>query len=142
MILSRQSCQPCTYNTIPQSSEYASKYSKFIIHVQAICDCLANTSLSRYSCANCRRKTRAKQVANYVRQNVTFVMCENYLKRKSVCYRKKSPIIVSHYTPNGYIVPAAFGVHFLPRMKNIPKQTKLHLNEIGLTNIEFCKRRI
>ena len=41
-------------------------------------------------------------------------------------------------TPNGYIVPAEFGDHFLPRMKNIPKQTKLHLNEIGSTNIEFC----
>ena len=44
------------------------------------------------------------------------------------------------YTPNGYIVPAEFGVHLLPRMKNIPKQTKLHVNEIGLTNIEFCKK--
>ena len=47
-----------------------------------------------------------------------------------------------NYTPIGYIVPAEFGVHFLPLMKNIPKQTKLHLNEIGLTNIEFCKRQI
>ena len=46
------------------------------------------------------------------------------------------------YTPNGYIVPAEFCVNFLPRMKNIPKQTKLHLNEIGLTKIEFCKRKI
>ena len=51
----------------------------------------------------------------------------------------------SDYTPNGYIVPAEFGVHFLPRMKNIQKKKKkkkLHLNEIGLTNIEFCKRQI
>ena len=44
--------------------------------------------------------------------------------------------------PNGYIVPAEFGVHFLPRMKDVPKQTKLHLNEIGLTNNELCKRKI
>ena len=43
------------------------------------------------------------------------------------------------YTPNGYIVPAKFGVHFLPLTKNVPKRTKLHLNEIGLNNTEFCK---
>ena len=43
-----------------------------------------------------------------------------------------------YYTPNGYIVPAELAVHFLPRMKNIPKQTKSHLNEIGLT-LNFVK---
>ena len=43
------------------------------------------------------------------------------------------------YTPNGYIVPAKFGVHFLPLTKNVPKRTKLHLNEIGLNNIESFK---
>ena len=37
-------------------------------------------------------------------------------------------------------MPAEFGIHFLPHMKNIPKQTKLHLNEIGLTNIEFYQK--
>ena len=47
-----------------------------------------------------------------------------------------------NYTPNGYIVPAEFCVHFLPRMKNVPKRTKMHLNEIGLTNHEICKRQI
>ena len=46
------------------------------------------------------------------------------------------------YTPNGYIVPAEFGFHFLPRMKNVQKRTKSHLNEISLTNNEFCKRQI
>ena len=49
--------------------------------------------------------------------------------------------MINCYTPNGYIVPAKFGVHFLPPTKNVPKQTKLHLNEIGLTNTEFCKRQ-
>ena len=44
-----------------------------------------------------------------------------------------------YYTPNRYIVPAKFGVHFLPLAKNVPKRTKMHLNEIGLTNTEFCK---
>ena len=34
---------------------------------------------------------------------------------------------------------AKFGVHFLPLTKNVPKRTKLHLNEIGLNNAEFCK---
>ena len=36
-------------------------------------------------------------------------------------------------------MPAKFGVHFLPLTKNIPKPTKMYLNEIGLTNTEFCK---
>ena len=36
-------------------------------------------------------------------------------------------------------MPAKFGVHFLPLTKNFPKRTKLHLNEIGLNNTEFCK---
>ena len=27
-------------------------------------------------------------------------------------------------------------------MKNVPKQTKKHLNEIGLTETEFCKNHI
>ena len=35
------------------------------------------------------------------------------------------------YTPNGYIVPVEFGVHFPPHIINVPKRTKLHLNEIG-----------
>ena len=36
-------------------------------------------------------------------------------------------------------MPAIFGVCFLPLTKNVPKRKKLHLNEIGLTNTEFCK---
>ena len=36
-------------------------------------------------------------------------------------------------------MPAKFGVHFLPLTKNVPNRTKLHLNEIGLNNFEFCK---
>ena len=44
-----------------------------------------------------------------------------------------------YYTPNGYIVPAKFDVHFLPLTKNVNKRTKLHLNEIGLNNTEFYK---
>ena len=44
-----------------------------------------------------------------------------------------------NYTPNGYIVPAKFGVHFLPLTKSVQKRTNLHLNEIGLTKTEFCK---
>ena len=71
------------------------------------------------------------------------------LKKKKKRKKKKETLhlfiylhISANTYPNGYIVPAEFGVHFLPRMKNIPKQTKLHLNGIGLTNIEFCKRQI
>ena len=32
-----------------------------------------------------------------------------------------------------------FGVHFLSRLKDVPKRTKMHLNEYGLTKSEFCK---
>ena len=35
-------------------------------------------------------------------------------------------------------MPAKFGFHFLPLTKYVPKRTKLHLNEISLTNTEFC----
>ena len=40
---------------------------------------------------------------------------------------------MENYTPIGYLVPAEFGVHFLPCMKNVPKRTKMHLNEVNLT---------
>ena len=46
------------------------------------------------------------------------------------------------YIPNGYIVPAEFGVHFPHRMKNVPKRTKMYLDESGLTNTELCKSQI
>ena len=39
-------------------------------------------------------------------------------------------------------MPAKFGVHFLPRMINVPKRTKMHLNETSLTNTEICKSQI
>ena len=46
------------------------------------------------------------------------------------------------YTPNEYLVPAEFGVHFLPGKKNVPKRTKMHLSEVGLTYTEICKSPI
>ena len=49
---------------------------------------------------------------------------------------------VYFFTPNGYIVPAKFGVHFLPLTKIVRKRTKLHLNEIGLNNTEFCQSQL
>ena len=49
---------------------------------------------------------------------------------------------ILHYTPNGYIMPAEFDVHFLPHIKMFQNRTALHLIEIGLTNKEFCKRQI
>ena len=39
-------------------------------------------------------------------------------------------------------MPAEFGVHFLSCMKNVPKRTKMHLNEVGLTNTEIFKSPI
>ena len=48
-------------------------------------------------------------------------------------------VVAGPYTPNGYTVPAKFGAHFLPCMKNDQKRTKMHLNEVGFTSTEFCK---
>ena len=39
-------------------------------------------------------------------------------------------------------MPAEFGVHFLPCMKNVPKRMKMPLNEVGLTNTDICKSPI
>ena len=47
-----------------------------------------------------------------------------------------------YYTPNGYTVPAKFGTHFLPCMKNDQKRKQMHLKEVGLTSTEFSKIQI
>ena len=39
-------------------------------------------------------------------------------------------------------MPGKFGVHFLPLTKNVSKRKKMHLNEIGLNNTEFCKSKL
>ena len=39
-------------------------------------------------------------------------------------------------------MPVKFGIHFLPRMKTVPNGAKLHLNDIGSANNEFCERQI
>ena len=57
-------------------------------------------------------------------------------------YKKEDYQAKNKKNPNGYIVPAKFGVHFLPRMKNVLKRTKMYSNEIGLTNTEICKSQI
>ena len=46
------------------------------------------------------------------------------------------------YTSKGYTVPVEFCVDFLPRMNNVKKCTKMHLNEIGLTETAFCKSKV
>ena len=54
------------------------------------------------------------------------------LFRKITCSTMRTLQLCSTaYTPNGYIVPAKFGILFLPLTKTVPKRTKLHLNEIG-----------
>ena len=44
-----------------------------------------------------------------------------------------------HYTPNGYIVPMEFRVHFFPRICAFSKCTKMHLNGVLLIGTEFFK---
>ena len=43
------------------------------------------------------------------------------------------------YTPNGYIVPMEFRVHFFPRISAFSRCTKMHLNGMLLIGTEFFK---
>ena len=43
------------------------------------------------------------------------------------------------YTPNGYIVPMEFRVHFFPRISAFSRRTKMHLNGMLLIRTEFLK---
>ena len=44
-----------------------------------------------------------------------------------------------YYTPNGYIVPMEFRVHFFPRISAFSRRTKMHLNGVLLIETEFFK---
>ena len=44
-----------------------------------------------------------------------------------------------NYTPNGYIVPMEFRVHFFPRISAVLRRTKMHLNKMFLIGTEFFK---
>ena len=45
----------------------------------------------------------------------------------------------NRYTPNGYIVPMEFRVHFFPRISAFSRRTKMHLNGMLLIGTEFFK---
>ena len=42
-----------------------------------------------------------------------------------------------YYTPNGYIVPTEFHVHFFPRISAFSRRTKMHLNGMLLIGTDF-----
>ena len=44
-----------------------------------------------------------------------------------------------YYTPNGYIVPMEFRVHFFPRISAFLRRTKMHLSGMFLIGTEFFK---
>ena len=48
-------------------------------------------------------------------------------------------MIIGNYTPNGYIVPMEFCVHFFPRISAFLRRTKMHLNGMFLIETEFFK---
>ena len=50
-----------------------------------------------------------------------------------------SCLIKNNYTPNGYIVPMEFCVHFFPRISAFSRRTKIYLNEMLLIGTEFFK---
>ena len=47
--------------------------------------------------------------------------------------------VKSFYTPNGYIVPMEFRIHFFPRISAFSRRTKMHLNGMLLIGTEFFK---
>ena len=46
-------------------------------------------------------------------------------------------LIKIYKTPNGYIVPMEFRVHFFPRIRAFLGSTKMHLNGMFLIGTEF-----
>ena len=44
-----------------------------------------------------------------------------------------------NYTPNGFIVPMEFRIHFFPRISAFSRHTKMHLNGMFLIGNEFFK---
>ena len=58
---------------------------------------------------------------NAIRTHQSLLFCFYLCKfRKSSLSHNSND---GHATPNGYIVTAEFGVHFLPRRKNVPSKT-------------------
>ena len=47
--------------------------------------------------------------------------------------------VSNYYTPNGYIVPMEFRVHFVARISAFSRRTKMHLNGMMLIGTEFFK---
>ena len=47
--------------------------------------------------------------------------------------------IVLHNTPNGYIMPMEFRVHFFPCISAFTRRTKMHLNGVLLIGADFFK---
>ena len=58
-----------------------------------------------------------------------------YLQFKQV----KLSVHIVHYTPNRYIVPMEFRVHFFHRISAFSRRTKMHLNGMLLIGTEFFK---
>ena len=44
-----------------------------------------------------------------------------------------------YYTPNGYIVPMEFRVHFFPHISAFTRRTIMHLNGMLLIGTDFFK---
>ena len=49
------------------------------------------------------------------------------MNKKNDFYSKFYNVLIAHYTPNGYIVPMEFRVHFFPRISAFTRCTKMHL---------------
>ena len=73
---------------------------------------------------------------------MTHVRFLYYTHTNLACCLGKHKLKCGFFTPNGYTVPVEFCVDFLPRMKNVLKCTKMHLNDTGLTETEFCKSQV
>ena len=72
----------------------------------------------------------------YTGRSQTMVMVDYSLR---VVPEVKVNVWKNHYTPNGYIVPMEFRVHFFPSISALLRRTKMHLNGMFLIGTEFFK---
>ena len=69
--------------------------------------------------------------------NLNLIMQKSSRVVQMIIAHKSFNII--YYTPNGYIVPMEFRVHFFPLICAFSRRTKMHLNGMFLIWTDFFK---
>ena len=72
-------------------------------------------------------------------QLLKYIFIPSYCKIKFMTVTAFFHEFELYYTPNGYIVPMEFRVHFFPHILAFSRRTKMHLNGMLLIGTEFFK---